>query len=231
MTKHFIKQGKGKIDWCDYSINYISGECQHGCEYCYMHSIWKRFPELREYKLRENYLSCDMPKKPSKIFVGSSTDMWGDWVPKDDIHQVFRKIRKHPEHTYQFLTKNPERYFEFDFSDFENCWFGTTMDGTEKTKDNISALACAFDHYNNPHIKRFVSFEPLLEPIQITEEFIEDFQSLSWIIIGADSSKGAKKPHKGWADTLISLARVCNVPIWVKDNYGYPEIIKEFPDK
>ena len=104
------------------------------------------------------------------------------------------------------------------------------MDGTEKTKDNIFGLASAFDHYDNPNIKTFVSFEPLLSKIEITDEFKSDFKSLGWIIIGADSTKGAKKPPKEWADNLIGLAHKYNIPVWVKDNYNYSEIIKEFPE-
>jgi len=54
-------------------------------------------------------------------------------------------------------------------------------------------------------------------------------QYLDWIIIGADSTRGAKKPPQKWADWLIETAMEYNIPVFIKDNYGYPEIIKEFP--
>jgi len=73
---------------------------------------------------------------------------------------------------------------------------------------------------------KFVSFEPLIESPMISFNL---FSELDWIIIGADSSRGAKKPPKQWADFLIKTARDLSIPVWVKDNYGYPEVIKEFP--
>lgn len=54
-------------------------------------------------------------------------------------------------------------------------------------------------------------------------------QDVSWIIIGADSNRGAKKSPVEWATKLIKRARNENVAVWIKDNYGYPETIKEFP--
>ncbi len=52
---------------------------------------------------------------------------------------------------------------------------------------------------------------------------------ISQIIIGANSTRGAKKPPKEWADILIDYARNTNTAVWMKDNYGYPERIKEWP--
>ena len=70
---------------------------------------------------------------------------------------------------------------------------------------------------------RFVSFEPILAPVD------PDLFGISWIIIGANSNRGAEKPPTEWADRLIKLARESNVAVFVKDNYGYPERIKDFP--
>ncbi len=75
------KQGLGKIDYCDYTFNPIGGRCRHNCPYCYMRGYWKRYPATAELQLKEKYLSSNLPKKPAVIFAGSSTDVWGDWVP------------------------------------------------------------------------------------------------------------------------------------------------------
>lgn len=216
------KQGPGKIDWTDYTWNPISGKCHHNCPYCYMHSFWKRYPKMAKPQLKQKYLEDKFPKKPSRIFMGSSTDMWGDWVPGEWIERVIYKAWNHHKHTFQFLTKNPLRYSKFDLSLLQNCWFGTTFDGTSKTINNIIHLIKSV-----PGNFRFVSFEPLLEdPWPI----FPHMSSLDWIIIGADSTKGASKPPKVWADHLIECAKHYDIPIFIKDNYGYPEIIKEFPE-
>ena len=75
---------------------------------------------------------------------------------------------------------------------------------------------------------RFVSFEPLLgDP----ENILQLIKELDWIIIGADSNQGADKPPMEWANSLIEAARANNVPVFVKDNYGYRVRIKEFNHK
>lgn len=164
-------------------------------------------------------------KEPSKIFVGSSGDMFGDWVPKNWILSVLDVVKKFPQHTFQFLTKNPKRYREFKFP--KNCWLGTTVDGTERTSSNIVSLMAGRKTgvkdgqvYNNI---MFVSFEPLLH------DFDGGFYGVDWIIIGADSTLGAKRPPIEWADNLIKEARKTGAAVFVKDNYSYPQKIKEFP--
>lgn len=213
------KQGPGKIDWCDWTWNPISG-CLHGCEYCYMLRMEKRFPGIMKPAFHKSRLEdVAKLKKPSKIFVGSSGDIWGDWVDHAWINAVFFHIKKYPQHTFQFLTKNPEEYTLFDLDGFNNCWFGTTIDGTSRTKINRVHLICGLPD----NLIKFISFEPLIAPVDTV------LHGIDWIIIGADSTRGSRQPPKEWADRLIRNARQLNIPVWVKDNYGYPERIKEFP--
>ena len=210
------KQGPGKIDWCDYSWNPISG-CLHGCKYCYMRRMEKRFPGIMDPKFHPKRLSqAKTLKNPSLIFVGSSGDMWGDFIPSEWINKVLEMCKSSDRHIFLFLTKNPRRYAEFPL--LPNCWYGTTDDGTERTENNIRDLVNAV---STP--RRFVSFEPLLH------RRTPDLTGVQWIIIGADSTRGAKKPPKEWADTLIALARFAGIPVFVKDNYGYGQRIKETP--
>ena len=220
------RQGPGKIDWTDWTWNPISG-CKHGCPYCYMLRMEKRFPGIMKPAFKPEYLDrfqqVRKVRSGDKIFVGSSGDMWGEWVPKEWIHIFFYKaVRKRPDVIFQFLTKNPERYWEFDFREYQNCWFGTTVDGTKRTELNMSCLVNAIDRQG----PKFISFEPLLATPSID---IDEFKELDWIIIGADSTRGAELPPLSRADGLIQLARENNIPVWIKDNYRYPDTIKEFP--
>lgn len=215
------KQGPGKIDWTDYTWNPISG-CLHGCDYCYMRRMEKRFPAVMKPAFHpERLMQPAKVKKPSFIFTGSSGDMWGEWVDERHIRAVLKSCEDSPQHTFQFLTKNPGRYMEF--KPLENCWYGTTVDGTDRTKTNDIKLFYPGLGDSFFDGMRFVSFEPLLKPVY---SFME---GIDWIIIGADSTRGAKKPPKEWADRLIDQAREMSIPVWVKDNYGYPRIIKERP--
>ena len=159
-------------------------------------------------------------KKPSLIFAGSSGDMWGEWVPAIWIEKVLYVCSNlTPQHTYQFLTKNPKRYGQFILPN--NCWYGTTCDGTNKTADNLFWLK------ESVSVKsiRFISFEPLLEIKGIDLRL----DGIDWVIIGADSTRGAKKPPKEWADIIIEAARDKSIPVFIKNNYGYRDKIKEMP--
>ena len=146
-------------------------------------------------------------------------DMWGDWVKDRWITTVLYECLSpwNQKHTFQFLTKNPLRYSDFDC--IPNGWYGTTVDGTASTTGNLEQLVWS----TPPKTTRFVSFEPLLSEVH------PNLYDIDWIIIGADSTRGAKKPPKEWADVLIDYARGTNTAVWVKDNYGHPEIIKEWP--
>jgi len=233
------KQGPGKIDWTDYTWNPISG-CLHSCDYCYMRRMQKRFKDIMIPAFHTQRLDDIKPylkpsnikidpggndfSRPTNIFVGSSGDMWGEWVSKDWINSVLSIIENYPQHRFQFLTKNPERYKEFSLP--KNGIYGTTMDGTKKTEWNMAKLLYSTEKHSN--LKVFISFEPLLKRIPISA-YLEDFEFLNWMIIGANSSRGAKKPPLHWAGALIALAKEFNIPVFVKDNYFYPERFKEMP--
>lgn len=213
------------IGWTDFTWNPISG-CLHGCTYCYLKRIEKRFKNnLMEPKFNHKALlePCRL-KKRSKIFVGSSGDMWGRWVSKELIVKVLNVCFFAEKHTFQFLTKNPSRYKDF-YLPF-NAWYGTTVDGTSRTEKNTNLLLDALSIDRIPGRKTFISFEPLLKyPKGL------DLKGIDWIIIGADSTPGAKKPPIEWADGLIKQARNAGAAIWIKNNYNYPKIIREFPEK
>lgn len=215
------KQNKNKIDYCDYTWNPIGG-CLRACPYCYMQRMEKRFPGIMQPKFYPKRLHQPMRvKKPSQIFVGSSGEMWGGWINSEHIDDVLDVcVTFAPQHTYLFLTKNPKRYG--DFRCIENGWYGTTVDGTERTERNIRDLIY---YTQRGESLRFVSFEPLLAPVE------PDLYGIGWVIIGADSTRGAEKPPDKWADVIIAEARKENIPVWVKDNFHYSKRIKEKPNQ
>lgn len=214
------RQGEGKIDWCDYTWNPISG-CLHGCSYCYLKRIDKRFgskiltPKFNPERLKDIEKSKKL-KKGDKVFVGSSGDMFGRWVDMENILATLDVCRSNPDIIFQFLTKHPDSYRHFIFP--ENSWCGTTEDGTLRTVFNISKLK---KYVPEANIK-FISFEPLLAEVEV------ELEGIDWIIIGSDSNSSKKTPDL-WADNLIRQARNLNISVWVKDNYKYHTKIKEFP--
>ncbi len=212
--KHLNMQGKGKIEWCDWSWNPQTG-CRHNCEYCYMMRMrgYDMTPKFHPERL--GALKA-LPGK-QKIFICSSADLFGEWVTKEDIQAVLDDI-KEVEHTCTFLTKNPKRYLEFEFP--ENAWIGTTLDTQKRADTNLDFLK------RTSAAVKFVSFEPLLEEINA------DLTGIDWIIIGARTGAPFDYPleeaHK-WAEKIIIQARQKQIPIFLKTNLRYPKRIAEYP--
>ena len=223
---------KTKIEWTDYTWNPVTG-CLHNCYYCYMQRMVKRgIYDMKPVFHPERLRSPLNVREPSKIFVSSTGDLFGNWVPDAWIELVLDVVRKCPQHIFQFLTKNPKRYKEFGFP--ENCWLGTTIDGTEKTLMNGHDMVHVLTNNGTHPIKNitFISFEPLLcdvwEKLDLPNgEMMLDH--IDRIIIGANSNKGAKVPEKEWATKLISVAENMNIPIFVKNNFPYFKNLKEIP--
>ncbi len=224
---------KTKIEWCDYTWNPVTG-CKHGCEYCYAAKISKRFTGDFEPRFHTKRLLEPLKvKKPSKIFVVSMGDLFGDWVPSDWISQVINTCRMTPWHTYMFLTKNESRYFEFDFPD--NCWLGATTgdkpnDKTVWQPDGKSFLASDI-HCTTDTMRFFNNSFLSLEPLRCDAGKELDIDGIDWIIIGAQTGPGAVKPKPDWVQSIIDQCRACSVPVFLKDNLNWPEKIQEWPER
>ncbi len=239
---------KTKIEWCDYTWNPVTG-CLHGCEYCYARKIDKRFgdgifqPIFHPERLQEPL----KVKKPSRIFVGSVSDLFGNWdwnISRGNGHQFKRDYvveqiltlaTRCPQHTIIFLTKNPKGMQGFDFPN--NCWCGTSVENQEKADQRIPELL----KVNSKTL--FVSYEPALGPVDFTRieqggntwvnaltgdcttyhpyggsrTLEKSLPHLNWVIIGAQTGPGAVKPKMSWL-LVAEQAQEAGVPVFIKDN-------------
>ena len=215
-----IKTNKTKIEWTNRVWNPITG-CLHGCFYCYAKKLFTRFHRSFEPTFYPDrfYGGKDL-KKPAKIFVCSVADLFAKWTPKEWRNEVLNEIQK-PEYnhlTFQLLTKNPEN---IKLQAKGNIWVGATI-----TKQNEMSLAGnLYDNYGGI---RFLSFEPILEYINPNTRH---FFTTDWVIIGKLTGSKKIKLQKEWIDCLIRDCRNHNIPIFLKDNLKYPEIIKEYPSE
>jgi len=205
-----------KIEWTDFSWNPVSG-CKHGCVYCYARDIYKRYgwsfePQIHQGRMNEPFRE----KKPSKIFVCSVADLFGEWVPTSWIDQVLDIAIQCPQHTFQFLTKNPERLLKFAWP--KNCWIGATATSKLQWDRAETVLQQA-----NATV-RFISAEPLLA------EIVPNCWFPDWLIIGACTGRLAKQPNREWVLSLIARADTSNIPVFLKPNLTIiPPNRKEFP--
>lgn len=222
-----------KIEWCDYVWNPTWG-CENNCLYCYARKIAKRFyqkiafqniqlfkkrknrikdyarfkNDLKDFKptwLESNFVKS-FPEKPSRIFVNSMSDIafWEDeWIDK-----VLSKITDYPQHTFIFLTKNPECYFRHQHLMPENCWLGATA-------VNMDMLKKAYRVNLGIENKYIINLEPL-------QQYIDGRYLLSadWIILGAETGnrKGKVTPKRSWLTDIVNYCKQNNIPIFMKDN-------------
>ncbi len=169
--------------------NAIKGKCSHDCSYCYM----KRFPQ-NPIRLDEKELKTDLGEK-NFIFVGSSTDMFADDVPKEWIFKVLEHCNNYPKNKYLFQTKNPKRFHYFLHWLPKDLILGITMETNDMT---------GYDKYSKAPLPswRISEFDKLPEEIQkmITIEPIMDFNVMTFhlwlekckpefVNIGADSTR------------------------------------------
>jgi len=204
--------------------NPVKGLCPVGCDYCYARRIYNSFHYDSTIRFdAKEFHAVEKLKKPARIFVGSTIELFGEWVPKDWIDAILEQARSHSQHTFIFLSKRPERFRFFDFPD--NCWTGVTITQENPTKYfRIEKLWEA----NAP--VHFISFEPLHSAIKPGVAFI----FLNWVIIGAETGnrKGKIAPKEEWIRDILSFADDEEVPVFMKDNLPkFPHIRKrqEFP--
>lgn len=177
-------------------------------------------PTLHEYRLED-------PKTKGfgkNVFVCSTADMFGRWVPDEWITKVFQSCEAADGHRYLFLTKNPVRYIYLAEKGLlpknENFWYGSTV-----TDDSMPAFYA--EGYNT-----FVSIEPVLAPFESGDNGIAD--KVDWAIIGAETGNRKNKvvPDPSWITSIANEFKKRGKPVFMKESLepilGY-DIMKEFP--
>jgi len=194
------------------------------CPYCYARRIYDRFHYDPTIRLDEKELQAPFKlKESSRIFVGSTIELFGNWIRSEWLERILEVVTQLPQHTFIFLSKCPGRFKFFEFSN--NCWTGATITQEDKTMGFL--IQNAWESSAPVH---FYSFEPLHSHIKIGLTF------LNWIIIGAETGnrKGKIIPRQEWIKELIDAADYEGIPVFMKDNikpHWNGELRQEFPFK
>lgn len=204
---------KTRIDWCDYTLNPVKGLCPMACSYCYARAMYKRFKwdETIYYdnNVWDGLFELDH-KSRKKIFVGSTIELFGEWVKREWMEQIFRWVRGSPKHDFLFLTKQPQNLIKF--SPFpKNCFVGVSV-------TNNAAMTMAF--YGLSEIKasiKYISFEPLLGSIGMDDHVSLKKKWVDWIIIGSQT-KPYKPPKIEWVQEIVEAADKAGITVFLKDN-------------
>lgn len=227
--------GDTTIEWTDKTWNPVTGctKVSQGCKNCYAESIANRMWELQykpnadgtprkftDVRCHEDRLNQPFSwRKPQMVFVNSMSDLFHEDVPDEFIDQVFGVMALTPRHTYQVLTKRPERmtaYFadmpyRFQLVEMEADMFlqreagvGTFLNTKDWPLPNVWLGTSVEDQANadkripylldTPAHVRFLSVEPMLGPVDLSPDR-SPYPSGHWLRFGEHSPYGVRPIH------------------------------------
>ena len=257
-----------KIQWTEKTWNPIIGcsKISPGCQNCYAEkmanrllymfeaicgedgqSTWAEYSDVTaggRWNGKTAFVSnaLDKPlhwKKPSMIFICSIGNLFHESVPYRWIFGVFEIINQCRHHTFQVLTKRPERMQDFYKKHWpliskdgnyplDNLWLGVTAENQEQADKRIPILL------DIPAAVRFVSVEPMLEDINLGPYLYSDYEKashdnqliipangfnhkkLDWVIVGCESGPKRRPCPDHWVSSIVSQCDDSSVPVFVK---------------
>jgi protein gp37 len=207
---------KSGIAWTNATWNPVTGcsKVSPGCAHCYAERLSLRFGRSFDVTLHPDRLDIPLHwRKPRRVFVNSMSDLFHEWVPEEFIHRVWVVMESAASHTFQVLTKRPERMRDIltgCLSDRmpPNVWLGASIEN-----DRFVGRADALRE--TPASVRFISAEPLLGPLPSL-----DLTGIDWLVIGGESGPGWRPMALDWARHLVERADVAGCAVFVKQDSG-----------
>jgi len=253
-----------KIEWTDATWNPIVGcsKCSPGCDNCYAERMAKRLSKMPQtaglysaYVIDDagwtgrtawaGYPTMTKPlhwRKARRVFVCSMGDLFHETVAFEMIDRGFAIMARCSQHTFQILTKRPERMLEY-----------LSPNSPRYTARKIFDIVCRSDPHSpgvfdadaawplpnvwvgvtaenqeaaderiplllqTPAAVRFVSIEPMLGEVDISWHLTG---CIDWVICGGESGPGARPMHPDWARSLRDQCRDAGVPFFFKQLSG-----------
>lgn len=179
-------------------------------------------------------------RKPRRIFVNSMSDLFHDGLSDAAIAEVLGVMLKAYWHSFQVLTKRPGRArawfatarnvaatyesarkhdwppWAYDGVNqgregpgwpWRNIWLGASVENQD------AAVARIPDLLATPAAVRFLSVEPLLEPVDLSPWI---FGGVDWVIVGAESGPGARPMKQDWVRSLRDQCSAAGVAFFYK---------------
>lgn len=254
-----------KIEWTGETWNPISG-CSRkssGCQNCYAEVMTKRLAAMGNEKYQgllneqnrfngvikfdEKALLKPLSiKKSTTFFVNSMSDLFHENVPDEWIDKIFAVMALASQHTFQILTKRPERMREYltrqsnefgrdvytqinkgvvnpvGFVGFPrpNIWIGVSVENQKAADERIPLLL------ETPAAIRFLSCEPLLSAIEFSDVTNRSdavsqigkkaLNGIDWVIVGGESGTGARPCKAVWIESIVKQCDEAKVACFVK---------------
>jgi protein gp37 len=241
---------KTGIEWTEATWNPVTGcaKVSAGCKNCYAERDWPRMAHVPAYAGRKFTDVAEHParlaqplrwKRPRLIFVNSMSDLFHPDVSDAFIKAVFviMSIAKH--HTFQILTKRPERMRKLlsqpDFREqlmdaaplihgdidpaaavpvwpLPNVWLGVSAEDQQTANERVPQLM------QTPAAVRWISAEPLLGPIDMAAAHIAKIPTprADWVVVGGESGPDARPMNVKWARGIRDQCAKAGVPFLLK---------------
>jgi protein gp37 len=226
---------KSTIQWTDATWNIARGcsKVDADCKYCYMYRQSLNGTRYTPNQVIRTKSVFNLPlklKEPSRIFASSLTDFFHEDIDSYR-NEAWDIIRKCPQHTFQILTKRPERITDFLPEDWGDGWNHVQLGTSIGSQAGIERM------FHLMHVKcktRFLSLEPLHGEIDLSEEWdlspmncgatLDEY--IHWVIVGGesgnDNGKYKYRPCKlEWIDKIVKDCRERDVPVFVKQMGTY----------
>jgi protein gp37 len=184
-------------------------------------------------------------RKPKRVFVNSMGDLFHEDVPDSFIDAVFGVMAITTRHSYQVLTKRPQRMLEY----FRRLKASVLFSFPERITDaSVAARARTKDKgYDNcgplwplenvwlgvsvedqaraderiplllqvPAAVRWISAEPLLGPVNPRMGSVHN-NGIDWVVVGGESGHGARGMEYQWALSLRDQCEAAGVAFFMK---------------
>jgi protein gp37 len=210
-----------KIRWTNETWNPTTGcsRVSAGCKHCYAEHISLRFGFSKKpwtaRNAKENVvLHPERLRKPygwrapKRVFVNSMSDLFHEAIPDDYIRDVFEVMADLPQHTFQVLTKRPERAASWEGPWTPNIWMGTSVED-RRVLARVDQLRCCSAAI------RFISAEPLLGPLEAL-----NLDGIDWVIVGGESGPGYRRMDHDWACGIRDKCVESGVAFFFKQDSG-----------
>ena len=205
------------IEWTDVTWNPVTGcsKISPGCQHCYAERMARRLQAMGLEKYRngfkvavhESVLKEPLAwRTPRFVFVNSMSDLFHESVSDEFIKSVFGIMNRATQHTFQVLTKRPDRVRSFNrrLVWTPNIWLGVSIESREWTA-RLDPLR------KSPARVKFLSLEPLLGPLPGL-----DLSGMDWVIVGGESGPGARPMKANWVREIRDNCQANGVAFFFK---------------
>ena len=222
---------KSAIEWTDATWNPTTGcdRISPGCAHCYALDLAARLKAMGStayqvdgdprtsgpgFGLQLHPERLEIPltwTRRRRIFVDSMSDLFHPDVPSWFLAKVWRVMARAPQHTFQILTKRPERMRawvtasdEVTVPTLPNVWLGTSVENA-RWRVRVDELR------ETPAAIRFLSCEPLLGPLGEL-----DLLGIDWVIAGGESGPEHRPVKVEWIREIRDQCVDAGVPFLFK---------------